>query len=228
MKPSNFLRQIKEITEVTSAAPGHKLEDIDAINLQTPPRNRLLLPFSSKVILSDSSEVNEIEPSPNQFLKKGFGHPYKEVSPSFGIDSREVKEIEPSPNQFLKEDFVQPYEGASPSLGKDISFLQDYSLANLAKKNKVEKSLDQPSEVSFMQSCEEGSVHSARKRLFAPNLTEDILAPKTSNGSDDSVDSDNNKEAILFSNMFVVKTKDGVLPNDEASSSASDSGFYTQ
>jgi len=142
MKPSNFLRQIKEITEVTSAAPGHKLEDIDAINLQTPPRNRLLLPFSSKVILSDSSEVNEIEPSPNQFLKKGFGHPYEEVSPSLGTDSREVNEIEPSPNQYLKEDFSQPYEEATPSLGKEILFLQDCILANLAKKNEVEKSLD--------------------------------------------------------------------------------------
>ena len=176
MKPSNFLRQIKEITEVTSAAPGHKLEDIDAINLQTPPRNRLLLPFSSKVILSDSSEVNEIEPSPNQFLKKGFGHPYEEVSPSLGTDSREVNEIEPSPNQYLKEDFSQPYEEATPSLGKEILFLQDCILANLAKKNEVEKSLDQPSKVSFMQPCEEGSVLSAKKRLFDPNPMEDNLA----------------------------------------------------
>ena len=104
-KNSIILRQLEELAEVTSAAPNHKLEDA---NLQTPPRNRLLLPFSSKVILSDSNEVNEVEPSPDQFPKGSFSQPYEEVS---------------------------------PTPGRNVLFLQDCILANLAKNKAIEKHL---------------------------------------------------------------------------------------
>ena len=130
-KNSIFLRQLEELAEVTSAGPNHKLEDINAVNLQTPPRNRLPPPFSSKVMLSDSNEVNEVEPSPNQFPKGSFSQPYEEVS---------------------------------PTPGRNVLFLQDCILANLAKNKAVEEALDQPPEAIYMPPGQNSRADSNQQR----------------------------------------------------------------
>jgi len=176
-KNSIILRQLEELAEVTSAAPNHKLEDA---NLQTPPRNRLLSPFSSKVILSDSNEVNEVEPSPDQFPKGSFSQPYEEVS---------------------------------PTPGRNVLFLQDCILANLAKNKAVEEALDQPPEAIYMPPCEKGSPHAAKKRSLSPLPMNDILAKNSklekSLGQDSRADSN-------------------LQRNSSDDSDDSDSGFYTQ
>ena len=230
MKPSNFLRQIKEITEVTSAAPGHKLEDIDAINLQTPPRNRLLLPFSSKVILSDSSEVNEIEPSPNQFLKEDFIQPYEEASPSLGkeisylqdcilANLAKKKEVEESFDQPPKANYMQPCEKGLPHSAKKRSLSPLPKNDILAKISKLEKPSGQSSKAKSIQTCEKVLPNPARNSLLNPN---------SNDSSDDSEDSDENEVEILVLDMFVMKSNEVALRNDDTASSSSESGFYTQ
>ena len=154
-KNSIILRQLEELAEVTSAAPNHKLEDA---NLQTPPRNRLLSPFSSKVILSDSNEVNEVEPSPDQFPKGSFSQPYEEVSPTPGRNESFLqdcilanvaknKAVEEALDQPPEAIYMPPCEKGSPHAAKkrSLSPLPMNDILAKNKNSKLEKSLGQDS-----------------------------------------------------------------------------------
>jgi len=158
-KSSLFLRQLEQLAEVTSATPNrvwnrsHKLET-DVGNLHTPPRSRLLLPFSMKDILSKS---NEVEPSPDQSSKGSFIQPYEKVSPSPGLGT------------------IQTYEKVLPNPARNC-----------------------------------------------------LLNPNSNGSSDDSEDAGENEVEILVLDMFVMKSNEVALRNDDTASSSSESGFYTQ
>ena len=140
-----FLRQLEELAEVTSAGPNHKLEDINAVNLQTPPRNRLPPPFSSKVMLSESNEVNEVEPSPNQFPKGSFSQRFEEVSPT---PRRKVEEAFDQPPEAI---YIPPCEKGSPHAAKKRSLSSLPMNDILVKNSKLAKSLGQDSRADFDQ-----------------------------------------------------------------------------
>ena len=157
-----FLRQLEELAEVTSAGPNHKLEDINAVNLQTPPRIRLPPSFSSKVMLSDSNEVNEVEPSPNQFPKGSFSQRFEEVSPTprrnelffFNCNLANLpknKAVEEAFDQPPEAIYIPPCEKGSPHVAKKRSLSPLPMNDILVKNSKLAKSLGQDSRADFDQ-----------------------------------------------------------------------------
>jgi hypothetical protein len=114
---------------------------------------------------------------------------------------------------------MQSCEKGSPGAAKKHSLSPLSMDGILAKISKIEKSSGQSSKAETIQTCEKVLPNPARNCLLNQN---------SNDSSDDSEDAGENEVEILVLDMFVMKSNEVALRNDDTASSSSESGFYTQ